>query len=139
MANALDFNVVRDRMLAVFSTFVQGVLGTTEFDLANINMSTINNRLVRDSFEEQITEAFELYILMQTLAANSPYAKSQLERRKFNAEQWRAYDFIRYHTGKIEVAVNGNLQAVYFPIRPACHFVSEQSKKALMQSVNRDS
>lgn len=139
MANTLDFNVVRDRMLAVFTTFVQGVMGTTDVDLANINMSTINNRLIRDSFEEQITEAFELFILMQTLAANSSYAKSQLERRNFNSEQWKAYDFIRFHTGKIEVVVNGNLQSVYFPIRPACHFISEQSKKALMQSVNRDS
>jgi len=139
MANALDFNVVRDRMLAVFTTFVYGVMGTTDVDMANINMSTINNRLIRDSFEEQITEAFELYILMQTLAANSSFAKSQLERRKFNSEQWKAYDFIRFHTGKIEIAVNGNIQSVYFPIRPACHFISEQSRKALMENVNRDS
>jgi hypothetical protein len=46
---------------------------------------------------------------MQTLAQNSDVAKMNLERKRFNAEQWKAYDFIRSHTGKIEIAVNGNL------------------------------
>jgi len=99
----------------------------------------VNNRLIRDSFEESINEGFELYILMQTLAQNSDVAKQNLERKRFNAEQWKAYDFIRSHTGKIEINVNGNLQAVYFPIRPACHYISEESKKALMLGVNRES
>jgi len=75
MAGALDFTVVKDRMLAVFSTFVYNLLETTEVDIGNMNLSTVNNRLVRESFEEQITEAFELYILMQTLAANSKLAR----------------------------------------------------------------
>ena len=139
MANALDFNVVKDRMLAVFTIFVEKLLDESDIDIGNLNISTVNNRLIKDSFEEQITEAFELYILMQTLAANSDVAKTNMERKRFNAEQWKAYDFIRYHTGKIEIAVEGNLQSVYFPIRPACHYISEQSKKDLMQSVNRES
>ena len=62
-----------------------------------------------------------------------------LERKRFNSEQWKAYDFIRSHTGKLEIAVNGSLQAVYFPIRPACHYLSEESKKKLMLSINRES
>jgi len=28
---------------------------------------------------------------------------------------------------------------VYFPVRPACHYISEESKKALMLGVNRES
>ena len=76
---------------------------------------------------------------MQTLAQNSDVAKLNLERKRFNAEQWKAYDFIRFHTAKIEINVNGNLQSVYFPRRPACHFISDESKKSLMESVNRES
>ena len=76
---------------------------------------------------------------MQTLAQNSDIAKMNLERKRFNAEQWKAYDFVRSHTGKIEISVHGNLQAVYFPIRPACHYLSDESKKKLMLSVNRES
>jgi hypothetical protein len=76
---------------------------------------------------------------MQTLAQNSDLARLNLERKRFNAEQWKAYDFIRYHTGKIEINVHGNLQSVYFPVRPACHYISEESKKSLMENVNRES
>jgi hypothetical protein len=75
MSNSLDFSVVKDRMVTVFTIFVQNLLETYEVDIKNINITTINNRLVKDSFEEQISEAFELYILMQTLAANSKLAK----------------------------------------------------------------
>jgi hypothetical protein len=32
-----------------------------------------------------------------------------IERKRFNPEQWKAYDFIRIHTGKIEIAIGGNL------------------------------
>jgi hypothetical protein len=39
-------------MLAVFSTFVYNLLETTEVDIGNMNLSTVNNRLVRESFEE---------------------------------------------------------------------------------------
>lgn len=66
-------------------------------------------------------------------------AKVNLERKRFTTEQWKAYDFIRSHTGKIEIQVNGNLQPVYFPIRPACHYLSDESKKKLMLGVNRES
>jgi len=139
MAGSLDVSVVKDRLLAVFKIFVQNILEEDEVDIASLNLTIINNRLVRESFEEQITEAFEIYILMQTIAANSKATKRQLERKYFTAEQWKAYDFVRFHTGKIEIQMNGNLQSVYFPIRPACHYISEQSKFSLMQSVNRES
>jgi len=68
MSNALDFTVVKERMLTVFTTFSEKILGEEEIDIAELTMSTLNNRLERESFEESINEAFELYILMQTLA-----------------------------------------------------------------------
>jgi hypothetical protein len=139
MSNALDFTVVKDRMLTVFTIFAEKILGQEDIDLANLTIGMVNNRLIRDSFEGPINEAFELFILMQTLAQNSEVAKMNLERKRFNAEQWKAYDFIRSHTGKIEISVSGNLQACYFPIRPACHYISEESKKKLMLEVNRES
>jgi|LauGreDrversion4_2_1035121.scaffolds.fasta_scaffold1139773_1 hypothetical protein len=68
MSNALDFTVVKERMLTVFTTFSEKILGEEEIDIAELTMSTLNNRLERESFEGSINEAFELYILMQTLA-----------------------------------------------------------------------
>lgn len=103
MAASLDVSVVKERLLAVFRIFVQNILEEDDVEIAALNLTVINNRLVRESFEEQITEAFELYILMQTLAANSKSTKRQLDRKHFTVEQWKAYDFVRFHTGKIEI------------------------------------
>lgn len=68
MSNALDYTVVKDRMLAVFTVFAEKILEQSDIDIASLTLSQVNNRLIRDSFEGPINEAFELYILMQTLA-----------------------------------------------------------------------
>lgn len=39
----------------------------------------------------------------------------------------------------IEVSVYGKLQAVYFPIRPVCDFISEKTSKKVMNDVRRES
>jgi hypothetical protein len=68
MSTSLDFIVVKDRMLTVFTLFAEKLLEEPVTNVLNITLSTLNNRLVRDSFEGSISEAFELFILMQTLA-----------------------------------------------------------------------
>jgi hypothetical protein len=68
MSNALDFTVVKDRMLTVFTIFAEEILEQSDIDVATLTLSQVNNRLIRDSFEGPINEAFELFILMQTLA-----------------------------------------------------------------------
>jgi hypothetical protein len=68
MAGSLDYSVVKDRMLIVFTFFAQQILEQPDLDVAQVTISQINNRLIRDSFEGTINEGFELYILMQTLA-----------------------------------------------------------------------
>jgi len=75
MSNALDYTVVKDRMLTVFTAFAEKILETSDLDIASLTLSQVNNRLIRDSFEGSINEGFELYILMQTLAQNSDIAK----------------------------------------------------------------
>lgn len=64
MSNALDFTVVKDRMLTVFTSFVEKILEQTDVNIAELTLSHVNNRLVRESFEGSINEAFELFILM---------------------------------------------------------------------------
>jgi hypothetical protein len=68
MSHALDFSVVKERMLTVFTTFAEKILGEEDINIAELTMSTLNNRLERESFEGSVNEAFELFILMQTLA-----------------------------------------------------------------------
>jgi hypothetical protein len=64
MSNALDYTVVKDRMLAVFTVFAEEILEMENIDIAQLTIQSLNNRLIKDSFEGSINEAFELYILM---------------------------------------------------------------------------
>lgn len=54
--------------------------------MKNFSLNSLSDRLTKDSFDGNINEAFELYILMQQLAENYDVAKSNLERKKFTAE-----------------------------------------------------
>jgi len=74
MSKALDFKVVKDRLKDVFSHFAKEILEKDEIDMETLNINHVNDKLIKDSFEGSINEAFELYILMQTLAANSEVA-----------------------------------------------------------------
>ena len=68
MSSALDFTVVKDRMLNVFTIFAKSILEVEELDIANLKTVAVSSRLQKDSFESSINEAFELFILMKTLA-----------------------------------------------------------------------
>lgn len=52
-------------------------------------------------------EAFELYNLLQMLADGLPAAAKNLHRDSFTPDQFKVFDFLRQHTGRIEVAVDG--------------------------------
>jgi len=77
--------------------------------------------LEKDSFSDNIAEAFEIYILIHSLADSSESASEHLLKSNFSADEWKASEFIRSHIGRIEINVKGNLQRVYFPISPVCY------------------
>ena len=41
--------------------------------------------------------------------------------------------------GRIEVFVDGNLQRIYFPVKPVCQYLSVGARKKLMTEVDRES
>ena len=85
MAFSLDFNVMKERMLNVFTLFSQEILGG-EIDVKEISLNKLNNRLQKESFDGNVGEAFEIYILMHSLADCIQEAESNLERSKFSPE-----------------------------------------------------
>lgn len=107
--------------------------------LAAVSINKIKIRIQRDSFEGGISEAFEIFILLQNLAEGIPSCSAYIQKDSYTVDQWKVYEFLRQNTGMIEVAVSGKLQRVYFPIRPVCDFVSKKTSKALMNDVNRES
>ena len=68
MSFSLDMQVMKERMLAVFRNFAQELLGEDDIDVKEINLNRINSILEKDSFDGNIGEAFQIYILMHSLA-----------------------------------------------------------------------
>ena len=76
---------------------------------------------------------------MHSLADAIPEQQEILMKWNFTNDQWKAFDFIRQHMGRIEVVVNAKLQRVYFPIRPVCNYMSLAYRKRFIEDVDRDS
>jgi hypothetical protein len=128
MTMSLDFNVLKDRMVTVFKRFAEKLLDKN-INVKDIPVAKLDKSLRKDSFDDSVREAFEIFNLMHSLADNSKTAEEQLQRSKFTADQHKAFDFIRSHTGRIEVNINSILQRIYFPIRPVCYFISKGARE----------
>jgi hypothetical protein len=115
------------------------LLNDFEISVKDITLPKLDKLLQKDSFDGSIAEAFEIFILIHSLADNLKEAEENLQRQNFTQDQWKAFEFIRNHTGRIEISNNSNLQRIYFPIRPVCHFISKGARKQLMISVDRES
>jgi hypothetical protein len=85
MALSLDFNMLKDRLLTVFKRFVEKLLGKSNVVIKDLALSVLDNRLQKDSFDEAVQEAFEIYILIHTLA-DSNVAQEHLARESFNPD-----------------------------------------------------
>jgi hypothetical protein len=136
ISEALDFKRIKERMCEVFTRFVNDVL---LLDASKASIADINNALNKDSFQGEIEEGFNLYVLLSKITDDYPPAYSHVKETSFTADQYLAFSFFKMHTGRIEVVVEGLLQRTYFPILPICQHISEASKTDLMLSVDRDS
>lgn len=94
MAFSLDFFVMKDRMLSVFTQFAQEVLDVEDIDMKELSLNKLIKRLKKESFEGTVSEAFEIYILMHSLADSNEEAKQNIERKSFTKEQLKAFEFI---------------------------------------------
>ena len=161
MAFSISIEDIKDRMLNVFGVFLHSIklfpvtklkddqdentplkvlsVENSNNFLSDVSVNRVNRKLKGDSFDGVLSEAFAIYILLLTLAETIPSAKQWVQKDFFTVDEWKVFEFLRQNVARIEVAVDGVLQRVYFPIRPTCHFISVKSRKALMQSINRES
>ena len=142
MTVSMDFKIMKERMLKVFTVFVKELMGIESkqpIDFKRLSINQISNKLKKESLDSNIVEAFEIYILMHSLADSVKEAEVNLQRHTFTDNQWKANEFIRQHTGRIEINRNNVLQRVYFPIRPVCRFLSPGARHKLMLDVKRES
>jgi len=58
-----------------------------EVDMKELSLNKLNHRLDKGSFDGNIAEAFEIFILMHSLADSIKEAAACLERDQFTPEQ----------------------------------------------------
>ena len=158
MSFSLQMSDLKDRMLNVFGTYLREIdmyppLGEDDDEdkptskhseahghnfLSSVSMTRVEAQLVGESFEGSIAEAFEIFILIQKLAELPEAAKHSM-KSSFTADQFKVHDFLRTHTGRIEVARDGQLFREYFAIRPTCTYMSRAARVSVMTNVNRES
>lgn len=85
-----DFVVIFDRLKKVYQSFVSD-LGLTE----NASLSSIMGELKKDSFDGDVQEGFDIFILVNSLADCYPEAKRRVE--KF--EETDFFQFFKENTG----------------------------------------
>lgn len=92
-----------------------------------------------DSFDSSIGEGFDIYILFNILGDYNEKAKEQIDPDSFtDLNEKKAYEFFKYHSRRIEIAIEDQLQGIYFPKKPICQYLSQSKKKEFMANVNRD-
>jgi hypothetical protein len=63
--------------------------------LANVSINKIKLRMKRDSFEGNISEAFDIFILLQNLAEGVPACANYILKDSYTADQWKVFEFLR--------------------------------------------
>lgn len=78
MGQSLDFNMMKDRMLTIFHRFAQKLLGDENISVKDITLPKLDKLLQKESFDGSIAEAFEIFILIHSLADNLKEADENL-------------------------------------------------------------
>ena len=79
--------MMKERMATIFLRFAKKIEGgNTSLTINDITIPKIDRKLTRDSFDGSVAEAFEIYILIHSLADSSKEASEHLSRSTFTAD-----------------------------------------------------
>ena len=99
------------------------------------SLTLVNNSLREDSFKGNITEGFNIFILIKQLTLALPDVKKKIDV----FSQTNVYQFFKENTGNVEVTKDNDIMTIYFPIRPVTHYLTPNTKSDFVLTVNRDS
>jgi hypothetical protein len=100
MSQSLDFTLMKERMAEVYTEFIISLMkikNPKEDLVLSMSITYVDKYLKQDSFDENLQEGFDIYILLNDLADNSVMARENLDESQFTLEQKRAYDFFENH------------------------------------------
>ena len=137
MIDNLDFSFLISKLMNIYKEFLSKSLKLP----ISTPISDIIDELQASSFDENTLESFDIYILLKTLADAKPNEMSDYmsaTSTTLGLEEKKTLDFYEANLGSIEIKFNDKLIKVYFPILPTCRFLSEDSKKSFLETVNRE-
>ena len=141
LSSLLDIHYLVEKLTRMLRSYCKETL---RLDLKSKHRSTIIARIRHqgDTFDDEIVECFNIFILIQTLADNNEHVRETITKGlegEFTWEQRNAYLFFEENKESIEVVFNGTLIRVYFPVPPIAEFLTEATKEKFMWSVPRES
>jgi hypothetical protein len=99
---------------------------------------TLANLGREQTFNEKITEMFQTYFFLKSIADN---LKEEYEGffSSGDASEQEAIKFFEKNSSKIEVVFLNKLERIYFIIQPASSLLSQEEKNNFLDTVKRDS
>lgn len=143
----LDFNFILNRLKEEFITYLERINVKSPnngllLDAKSLELDEINAKLP-DHFDDDLMEAFNLYLLIITLAdplinkESSEDIKKILEKVS-DVMTLKCLEFFKFHTKSIEVTFKKSIIRVYFPVHPICRLISKITREKFSLNVNRD-
>lgn len=102
----------------------------------NYSIEDFNQNIKLENFENDFSEAFEIFFFIQNIEDTTGFYKKQLKELK--STQKLAYEFFSSNSGQIEIIFQGTIQKVYFMVHPICRFFDANQKKLFLDNVKRD-
>ena len=135
--NSLDFNFLIRKLSVYYENFVSSKVGLNP---KTTQPMIVTSRMPADAFDQKMLESFDVYILLANLGDLNQNVRYKLSHTTDYTELERnALEFYQINTANIELLFKERLLKIYFPIYPACRFLTSDAKDNLMENVNRSS
>lgn len=145
LCTRLDFRFMRQVLAKEYEAFLTNNLGLNR---PFPDVEDVNSLMKFDKYEGNIAEAFNLFLLIKTIAINL----ASKDRESKNSAQYalesdpednplanQALEFFDSNVLSIEIMFHEKLHRIFFPIEPVCRNLSRETRRILMAEVKRDS
>lgn len=132
IGKSVRFKFLIDKLSDIF----YGYMEEKKISARSMSIEGITMSLDMKHFEEDMTEAFDIFFFMQTINENTSLYHDDIKH--LDKLQKKAYDFFSKNTGTIEIIFEDQLQKVYFMKHPTTNYLDKEHKVELMNKVRRD-
>ena len=135
MSHLITFDIVMMRLTHIYINYFTRLLGCSLAVLKQKRPDLLIWELKSKTFDREIAEAFHLFSFLRLIEEHIGVYTANID--SLTGVDKDAYSFFSSNTGSMEIIMHGNLQKTYFPIHPACYYLSGDAQEEIMNSVRR--